>query len=257
MKEIPLLKPTDIEVRVQSKVFKSRNGNPKARFLLYKSARTDMRILDEVFGPMNWKRSQEVINGALYCTISVWDAEKKEWVSKQDVGVPSRQDPQKGAASDAFKRAGTNWGIGRELYDAPDIVIELNMNELYNGNIRSGVRFTVSDCEYDREAHEFKRLILVDNCGQVRFIFGNRVTTPKSKATQNNPVKSDLSHGSPEDSPAVKLGDQLVKDSVDPNDFANVVFGRPFSELTETMVKSSLEKYAAGLAYYRSKAATA
>lgn len=255
MKEIPLLKPSDIEVRVQSKVFKNRAGEPAARFLLYKPARTDMRILDEVFGPMNWKRSQEVINGALYCTISVYDPEKKEWVSKQDVGVPSKQDPQKGAASDAFKRAGTNWGIGRELYDAPDIIIDLNMNELYNGNIRTGVRFIVSDVEYDREAHEFKRLILVDKQGQVRFMQGKRGTTPQKRATQNNPVKNDSQQFSEKDKLSVQLGDRLAQDGVDLNEYSKKCFGVSFSEMNEKQIRSSLERYDAGLAYYRSKAA--
>lgn len=141
MKEIPLLKASDIEARVQS-VFNNQNGT-FAMLLLYKSARTDMRILDEVFGPMNWRRSHEVINGAMFCTISVWDEDKKEWVAKQDVGVPSNRDSRKGEASDSFKRAGFNWGIGRELYDAPTVFIQLEQYEVMNGKVKSSVRFTV------------------------------------------------------------------------------------------------------------------
>ena len=92
--------------------------------LLYKDARVDQRILDETFGPLNWQRSHQEIDGNLYCTVSVWDHAKSCWVSKQDVGTESFTEAEKGQASDSFKRACFNWGIGRELYTAPDILID-------------------------------------------------------------------------------------------------------------------------------------
>lgn len=104
--------------------------------LLYKDARVDMRLLDEFFGPTNWKRSHELINGNLFCTVSIWDNEKKEWVSKQDVGTESNTEKEKGQASDAFKRACFNWGIGRELYSAPFIWIKLEAAELVKKQYR-------------------------------------------------------------------------------------------------------------------------
>ena len=88
-----------------------------------------MRILDQVFGPGNWQRTHEVINGNLFCNIDIWDAEKRAWVRKQDVGVESNTEKEKGQASDAFKRAGFNVGIGRELYTGPFIYVELADNE--------------------------------------------------------------------------------------------------------------------------------
>lgn len=92
--------------------------------LLYKTARTDMAILDETYGPMNWQCRYEEVKGNMYCTISVFDENKKEWVSKQDCGVESAfGDKEKGEASDAFKRAGFKWGIGVELYTSPFIWI--------------------------------------------------------------------------------------------------------------------------------------
>ena len=88
-----------------------------------------MRILDQVFGPGNWQRTHELINGNLFCTIEIWDDEKAAWVKKQDVGVESNTEKEKGQASDAFKRAGFNVGIGRELYSAPFTYVELNDGE--------------------------------------------------------------------------------------------------------------------------------
>ena len=72
---IPLLTAEDIDCRVQS-VSKAKNGTVGAVLLLYKDARVDMRILDQVFGPGNWQRTHEVINGNLFCNIDIWDDEK-------------------------------------------------------------------------------------------------------------------------------------------------------------------------------------
>lgn len=91
--------------------------------LLFKDARVDQKLLDETFTPFGWKRSHQVIDGNLYCTVEVWDKEKEQWIGKQDVGTMSYAEKEKGQASDSFKRACFNWGIGRELYTAPFIWI--------------------------------------------------------------------------------------------------------------------------------------
>lgn len=122
-------------------------GNEKGvSILLYKDARVDQRILDETFGAMNWQRSHQTIEGRLYCTISVWDEDKKAWVSKQDVGTESNTEAEKGQASDSFKRAAFNWGIGRELYSAPFIWIDAKNCELKQYKDRNGkVKYTTYD----------------------------------------------------------------------------------------------------------------
>ena len=91
--------------------------------LLYKDARCDQNILDETVGAMNWKKHYELIDGQLFCTIEIWDGDKNQWVSKQDVGTESNTEAEKGRASDAQKRAAVAFGIGRELYTAPFIWI--------------------------------------------------------------------------------------------------------------------------------------
>ncbi len=155
MDEIRLLKIGEIECRVQS--IRKTSKCIGCILLLYKDARVDMKILDETYGPMNWQRSHELINGNLFCNIEVWDESKKCWVSKQDVGVESNTEKEKGQASDSFKRAGFNWGIGRELYTAPFIWIVLNDGEYYEKDgkhyLSHNVKFDVSFIEYnsDRE----------------------------------------------------------------------------------------------------------
>ena len=141
--------------------------------LLYKDARVDMRLLDEVYGPMNWKREHMVVNGNLFCTISIWDADKREWVSKQDVGTESNTEKEKGQASDAFKRAAFNWGIGRELYTAPFVWISFQEKECTktsSGRLTTYTKFSVKEIEYN-EFREIVKLVVVDNKGNARYTF--------------------------------------------------------------------------------------
>ena len=93
------LKADEIEIRAQSVTEKG------VILLLYKNSRTDMDILDETVGKNNWRRSHVLINGNLFCNVEIWDADKKEWISKQDVGTESNTEKEKGQASDSFKRA--------------------------------------------------------------------------------------------------------------------------------------------------------
>lgn len=111
------LKKEEVEVRVQS-----TNKGGYTTLLLYKDARCDMNILDETVGALNWKREHTRNNSN--CIVSIWDSEKSQWISKEDTGTESRSEAEKGLASDSFKRACFNWGIGRELYTAPKISVK-------------------------------------------------------------------------------------------------------------------------------------
>ena len=116
------LKIGQIEFRVQS-----INKGGYATILAYKDARVDMERLDSVCTPLYWKREHSRENHN--CTISIYNKEIGEWVGKEDTGKQSQAEAEKGLASDSFKRAGFNWGIGRELYDYLSINIKLNQNE--------------------------------------------------------------------------------------------------------------------------------
>jgi hypothetical protein len=114
----------DIDFRVQS-----INKGGYATILAYKDARVDIKRLNEVCGALGWKR--EHTNNNHNCIVSIWCEEKKEWVSKEDTGTESYTEKEKGLASDSFKRANFNWGIGMELYSYPKISIKLKPNEFY------------------------------------------------------------------------------------------------------------------------------
>lgn len=139
MKEFRDLTANEIECRVNTV---SEKG---CSLLLYKDARCDMNILDEIVGRQNWQRSHEVINGNLFCNVSIYDEEKKEWITKQDVGTESYTEKEKGQASDSFKRACFNWGIGRELYTAPFIWIPSDKVTLKEKTVSGKKSYTTYD----------------------------------------------------------------------------------------------------------------
>lgn len=145
MKPFRTLRADEIDCRI-AKVKQSG-----ITLLLYKDARCDMNILDETVGPLNWQRSHSRENAN--CTVSIWDDERKHWVSKEDTGTESFTEKEKGLASDSFKRACFNWGIGRELYTAPFIFVKSGDCKVESKRSGSGYtcndHFYVSDIGYD------------------------------------------------------------------------------------------------------------
>lgn len=109
------LKSNEIDVRIAQITEKG------VSLLLYKDARVDQDILDETVGNMNWQRKHTRDNAN--CIVEIWDKDKSQWIAKEDTGTESFTEKEKGLASDSFKRACFNWGIGRELYTAPFIWI--------------------------------------------------------------------------------------------------------------------------------------
>lgn len=135
--------------------------------LLYKDARVDQNILDETFGIYGWQRTHQMIDGNLYCTVSVKSPDTGEWISKQDVGTKSKTEEEKGQASDSFKRACFNLGIGRELYTAPFTFIPRGgFNEARNrkGELTTYDKFKVSEIEYDDHGNITK--VVISNVSQ-------------------------------------------------------------------------------------------
>lgn len=157
--EFRTLKANEIDCRINTV---SEKG---ITLLLYKDARVDQNILDETVGPMNWQRHHSRENAN--CTVAIWDDEKKQWIEKEDTGKESFTEAEKGIASDSFKRACFNWGIGRELYTAPFIWIGRNACDIKeNGKDRNGKtkytcydRFQVTLIEYS-ENREINGLMI-------------------------------------------------------------------------------------------------
>ena len=162
-----LLHADEIEARVAT-------VNEKGcSLLLYKDARCDMNILDETVGAMNWERTHSRDNAN--CTVSIWDKDKEQWISKEDTGTESFTEKEKGLASDSFKRACFNWGIGRELYTAPFIWIsadKVNLSQK-NGKYTTYDKFVVEAIRYD-EKRQISALSIKNQSGKRVFVFNNQ-----------------------------------------------------------------------------------
>lgn len=158
--EFRTLKANEIDCRV------NQINEKGLTLLLYKDARCDMNILDETVGATNWKRQHTRDNAN--CIVSIYDEDKKEWVSKEDTGTESYTEKEKGLASDSFKRACVNWGIGRELYTAPFIYIPAEKTNLYQGskgNWLTKDKFCVEAIKYNAEK-EIIALLIKNNKGE-------------------------------------------------------------------------------------------
>ena len=160
--EFRKLNADEIDVRIGTSKKNDIKEIVGASYLLYKDARVDMALLDEEVGAMNWQRKHEFKDGKLYCSVGIYDEDKEQWIWKEDVGTESMSEAEKGQASDSFKRACFNWGIGRELYTAPFIWI----NALPKEDL-ARVRMFVREIQYN--GNEISKLIIVDNNGSVRY----------------------------------------------------------------------------------------
>ena len=178
---IRLLKADEIECRV------SVINEKGLSLLLYKDARVDQRILDETFGAFGWKRSHQCIDGNLYCTVEVFDKETMQWIAKQDVGTMGYTEKEKSQASDSFKRACFNWGIGRELYSAPFIWIPVGKAsiQMKEGEDRKkryycNDRFAVISIAYNND-REISGLVINNDKGQTVYELKAKADTESRK----------------------------------------------------------------------------
>lgn len=176
---IRLLRADEIECRVS--IVKEKGLS----LLLYKDARVDQRILDETFGPFGWQRSHQCIDGNLYCTVSVYDKTTGIWIAKQDVGTTGYTEKEKSQASDSFKRACFNWGIGRELYSAPFIWVPAGKATIRHDKSKDRLycndNFSVRSIGYD-DNREIDALTIVDDTNN-----GQTVYEMRTGKTAENP----------------------------------------------------------------------
>ena len=164
------LRADEIECRV------SQISEKGLFLLLYKDARCDMNILDETVGENNWKREHTRENKN--CIVSIWDNSKAQWVGKEDTGTESNTEAEKGLASDSFKRACFNWGIGRALYSAPKTWVPASKCKIRtNGTDKNGRpkfacydKFSVAKLTYKENGDIENLAIRNDTTGEIAFI---------------------------------------------------------------------------------------
>lgn len=200
------LRADEVDVRVATC---KQNG---VSLLLYKDARCDMNILDETVGPMNWQRRHGRENAN--CVVSIWDENKKEWVGKEDTGTESNTEAEKGLASDSFKRACFNWGIGRELYTAPFIWVKADdctIQQRTSNSYSCSDRFRVA--EMTVEAGKITSIAIANDSrkGAIVYRYGQKGAargpeTPEGSRTENNTRTATKAPAPAQDAPAQPSG---------------------------------------------------
>ena len=192
--EFRLLRADEIECRISTVKKPEKENKGGLTLLLYKDARVDQNLLDETVGAMNWQRSHQLIGDRLYCTISIWDDEKKQWISKQDVGTESYTEKEKGQASDSFKRAAFNFGIGRELYTAPFIWVSANkVNIQKKGEkVFTYDKFRLTDITYN-ESREIVGLVIVNQDSKVVYSSQERYDSKPISKSVSQKIENEKS----------------------------------------------------------------
>lgn len=170
--------PSAISWRVGS----TSKDKTKALALAYIDARDVMKRLDEIVGPENWQDRYEVHGGKTVCYLSLWlehtegpqdpaiESRYGRWVTKADAAGDSAVEAEKGAISDAFKRAAVKWGIGRYLYDldSPWVMLEgtriakgeyAKLEKLLGGNFKAELVEPPYDPEKDPNFIKAKRVV--------------------------------------------------------------------------------------------------
>ena len=198
-KEIRLLRANEIEVRVAS------INDKGISLLLYKDARADMKILDEVYGVEGWQRKHQMVGDDLYCSILIWDDKKQCWIEKMDVGTAGFAEKEKSLSSDSFKRACVVVGIGRELYTAPFVWVPADKVELVRrlDKLYCNTRFSVKTVEYSDE-REITALTIVNDRGEEVYNYSKTISYKNYSAKNKKLTKTEIK----------KLDDELMRTGV-------------------------------------------
>ena len=192
-KKIRCLKAEEIEIRVAQILEKG------VQLLLYKDSRCDKRILDETFEINGWKNKYEEIKGNLFCTISIWDDDKKQWIDKCDCGTESFSEKEKGEASDAFKRAGFNVGIGRELYTRIFYFAKVPTKKNEKGKyelVNKYEKFNVAEIITNEKTEKIEKIKIANSKGEIIFSYEysnqqlQKVNKPKTEPMEQGQLQA-------------------------------------------------------------------
>ena len=226
--EFRLLKAEEIDARI------STCNQYGVGLLLYKDARCDQNILDETVGPTNWQRHHSRDNAN--CTVSIWDDAKQQWIEKEDTGTESFTEKEKGLASDSFKRACFNWGIGRELYTAPNMfVFAKDLKTLKQDGSRWVCKdsFKVTDIQYIDDKIVYVKVLNLKTNNTIEF------GVPASDVPKLQAVEQTLIS----DVKVKALEEKCKADNVDVNDILKLYKVNSLAELTEVKYANIIQHW--------------
>jgi hypothetical protein len=232
----------DIDFRVQS-----INAKGYATILAYKDARIDMQRLDQAVGPLNWQRKHELIDGKLFCHVGLYNPETSQWTWKSDVGTESMTEATKGEASDSFKRACFNWGIGRELYDYPIISIKLVEKDEYevtSGRAKQTWGLRLRDWTWFSQFTDGKISYIAckDTNGKLRFQWGTYVKEETSTPTPAPKVNPSNDPDANPQGVLKKKTDAEIELEALTQEYISVIGKKPTTKMTAEMMREAIDK---------------
>lgn len=121
--------PEDIDFRPGA----TTKDGKKALALGYVNARAVMDRLDKLVGPENWTYTYEPLHVSNDGVLRLAKAVLTIYgIRKEDIGEASRTSPSMGCVSHGLKRVAVQWGMGRDLYDLPQVWLDLDGNSRFN-----------------------------------------------------------------------------------------------------------------------------
>lgn len=201
--------------------------------LLYKDARCDMNILDESVGAENWQRDHYECKGNLFARVGIKCG--NEWVWKADCGTESNTEKEKGEASDSFKRACVNWGIGRELYSSPFIWIGGHVKKEQNGKLVPDFKsIKVVDIGYSADGNKITHLSISGD-GETIYEFGRKAAQNGAQGIQ--PKNEQSENAKAQEKPHNASQPLTLAEAVD----FTTTGGKPYAVLTEDQLRFIIE----------------
>lgn len=192
MKELVFrpLRANEIECRVGSTKKDDKGVIIAFTLLLYKTARADANVLDETVGCFNWQKKFYQVKNTMICSLGInvnYDDPSKEplWVWKDDAGDETDVEQVKGEASDSFKRAAFAYGVARELYDSPDIWVNVDSKNTHKGY------YSVKTINYDKDKKIIELEIINSRTKEVVFSWKNGKKTAISTSKVENQQSED------------------------------------------------------------------
>lgn len=237
-------KPEEIEWRVQTA---SRNENrTKVLVLPYLTSRAVMNRLDHVVGGF-WQSNFEKIDGvnpvAYQCRLSIKIG--GEWIVRTDAAEASDIESVKGGHSNALKRAGVQWGIGRYLYDLQPFWVPLKNNGKHyvGGNFQIGGKKEYLKGYFDTPNLPNWALPPLPNNNQNQNNQMNNEPASNLASVQKQPLQNGPNQENPKSDhqESLKLVNRLLSDlQVHQNQVLPLLtkaIGRPIKSLTEASSK--------------------
>lgn len=155
--------------------------------LLYIDSRSAADILNTTVGVFNWQIQYKDVAGQIYGGLSIYDEERKIWVTKEDTGEESNIAEKKGQASDILKRCIARWGCDW-LYHTPRIRINTPEDWYYQDKLT--MTFRVDKIEWDEQTKELLQLRIVNRNGEKVYDFTEKPSDNFVKETKENPIES-------------------------------------------------------------------